>query len=511
MMKRLVIAVTLILMWTNVVLAGPNFTGQSPYTQAAEYARAYSARYWTGKKLQDWHQPCPITTKIMPTAIYPGGATRFVIDQGQVYGWSMDLVAKSPRALMGVSWHETDHAVRHTITRRKIVRWMDEGCANIFNSMTEHRDQREKAWRYKDHPDSPWHNFDKMEYGGRYADSGNALYCVGLSMVEWLLDIKGQGPIIEFQKDSGIPSQKFSKHFGITVAQARQAWEQWFVSRYTKAGRKYDCHSFGCATMSHRPKYVAAKDPFTSDKAEATCVAAGNGCCSTPTTNSSGSILGGYQPEQYSAPSTFPVERMRIDPNCPIHGRGVNPTCATPPPPEYQQPPAAPQPPVQYDADCDRKISLAMAVIQADLADMQNQVVAYQKAVDEKISNIEYEQPDDPNTTITLNSMKLELAKLTQRVDGVDHSVEIAALQAEIEALKKQKTVPVDLSPLMKHIQELMAHVESLQKELDALKKTKIPIQILREDGKLIDEDVYDLGEPIKLRIIPKRKGGTSQ
>jgi hypothetical protein len=53
-----------------------------------------------------------------------------------------------------------------------------------------------------------------------------------------------------------------------------------------------------------------------------------------------------------------------------------------------------------------------------------------------------------------------------------------------------------------------MDQFQKILGRLEALEDTKLPIQILREDGVILDEDVYDLGETIKLKIIPKKKGG---
>lgn len=50
------------------------------------------------------------------------------------------------------------------------------------------------------------------------------------------------------------------------------------------------------------------------------------------------------------------------------------------------------------------------------------------------------------------------------------------------------------------------ARVAALEARLARLEATEIPVQILTPSGDLVDEDRYRLGEPIKLRLVPRQK-----
>src|SRR4051812_21826638 len=52
----------------------------------AEVYRHQLAIEWLGKELPAWSKTCPITAQVAPN-LGAGGATSFVFDRGEVYGW----------------------------------------------------------------------------------------------------------------------------------------------------------------------------------------------------------------------------------------------------------------------------------------------------------------------------------------------------------------------------------------------------------------------------------------
>ena len=72
----------------------PNFAQQ--VAQAAEKYRHDLAVEWLGKAMPNWSQPCVMTVQVGPH-LGAGGATTFVFDRGEVFGWRMSIQG-SPRA-----------------------------------------------------------------------------------------------------------------------------------------------------------------------------------------------------------------------------------------------------------------------------------------------------------------------------------------------------------------------------------------------------------------------------
>ncbi len=73
----------------------PNFVIEAPTPDlarkigdAAEQYRNDLAIEWTGRPLPRWASPCPITAEVADH-LGAGGATSFVFDRGEVFGWQM--------------------------------------------------------------------------------------------------------------------------------------------------------------------------------------------------------------------------------------------------------------------------------------------------------------------------------------------------------------------------------------------------------------------------------------
>ena len=486
---RILIAFSLLI---STAFAGRNFEGTtSYYLDYAEGARVYLSRYWTGKDLSDWERPCNFTVSYNSGGSY-GGTGYWDERNGKIYNCQINMYGSQAWMFSDVIYHEIDHVVRGDITKRKcvgIARWMDDGCANIFIRAETHEGLRKSAWLLRDHNQSPWRNIDQIDYVN---DDKGTIYNVGFSMVEWLMQTRGKDKIIAFQKDKRLPSQKFKEYFGVAVSEGRVEWEKWYWSKYNKA-KNFDCNIWDCVCPSHIKGYTAERDKYsTAYRADSS----GNIVTEAPppppefTTTPEAPIPNdslGKSIAQPDAPSTHPgllnpsgvpsiisqncnrPTSRGVNPLCPIHGYNA--------PQEYRRPYVRPT-----DLDSDRGMSAAIEALRLDLTRIKQTMMQVQEEI-KKESTIEYNQNDASNLNILLNAVKLQMTKIEQR----------------LEVLEKKTPIAIDMSPLTDELKNILIR-------LDKLEKIKIPVQVLSADGKVLDEDSYDLGETIKLKIVPKKQ-----
>ena len=88
----------------------------------AEKYRKELAIEWTGAELPRWAEPCPITVKTGPN-LGAGGATSFMFDRGEVYGWRMNIQGSLERVLDSVLPHEVTHTIFASHFRQPLPRW----------------------------------------------------------------------------------------------------------------------------------------------------------------------------------------------------------------------------------------------------------------------------------------------------------------------------------------------------------------------------------------------------
>jgi hypothetical protein len=124
----------------------PNFIVETPdpklaaqIAQAAEKYRRDLAVEWLGKAMPNWSQPCVMTVQVGPQ-LGAGGATTFVFDKGEVFGWRMSIQGPVERIFDSVLPHEITHMVFASHFRRPLPRWADEGGA----TSVEHQSERSK-------------------------------------------------------------------------------------------------------------------------------------------------------------------------------------------------------------------------------------------------------------------------------------------------------------------------------------------------------------------------------
>jgi RNA polymerase sigma factor (sigma-70 family) len=105
--------------------------------EAAEEHRKRLARFWLGKELPPWPEPCPI--KVTITARGTGGATSFSFDGGKVQSQNMQLEGPLDSILASVLPHEVTHTILAHAVGKPLPRWADEGAAVLAEDEQEHR------------------------------------------------------------------------------------------------------------------------------------------------------------------------------------------------------------------------------------------------------------------------------------------------------------------------------------------------------------------------------------
>lgn len=119
-----------------------NFTVTAPTPEfaqqvgdAAEYFRRELAKEWLGRIMPRWSQRCPISVKVGDYGA--GGATSFNFENGEVYGWRMNVQGSAERILDSVLPHEVNHTIFASYFRRPLPRWADEGAASLIEHESE--------------------------------------------------------------------------------------------------------------------------------------------------------------------------------------------------------------------------------------------------------------------------------------------------------------------------------------------------------------------------------------
>ncbi len=215
-----------------------NFSSSDPeLRQAAEVARERSAKFWSGRSLPgNWFAPCPIEWSVQRGT--GSGSTRFRLANGEVFGWQMTVCGDRTAVLQDVLPHEVDHAVRATLVRRPLPRWLDEGCASLCESEATHAQLREQLRTSRRRLLTPA-TIDQLQYPST-ADDSQQLYAEGFSLVEFLLSRGPSQELMQVQRSSTPPSQSLVEVYREPLPRLLASWQTWEQSRLS-SGARCDC------------------------------------------------------------------------------------------------------------------------------------------------------------------------------------------------------------------------------------------------------------------------------
>jgi len=213
----------------------PNFIVQTAdprlaeaFAKAAEKHRHELAISWTGKALPNWPQPCPVTVQVGPH-LGAGGATTFVFDRGQVYGWRMTIQGSAERVQDSVLPHEITHMILASHFRCPVPRWADEGAASTVENPSERAKHRQHLVEFlQTHRGIA---FNRMFAMTEYPQDIMPLYAQGHSLADFLIQQGGRQRFVAFLED-GMRDRQWGaatlRHYGVgDLGTLQNTWLAW--------------------------------------------------------------------------------------------------------------------------------------------------------------------------------------------------------------------------------------------------------------------------------------------
>src|SRR5690606_26319667 len=198
-----------------------NFTVVAPTPQlakeigdTAEVYRRELAIEWIGSEMPTWSRPCPINARVAP-GLGAGGATSFVFDHGQVFGWTMDIQGSRERVLDSVLPHEVTHTILACYFRKPVPRWADEGACTTVEHPSEIAKQERLLIKFL--KTGKGISFSQMFAMKEYPREVLPLYSQGHSLTQFLIERRGKQVFLAFLTD-GMRDENWGKavrtHYG---------------------------------------------------------------------------------------------------------------------------------------------------------------------------------------------------------------------------------------------------------------------------------------------------------
>ena len=212
----------------NFIIDAPTELLARRIGDAAEQYRQDLAVEWLGTPLPRWSRPCPIKAQVAPH-LGAGGATSFVFDAGEVFGWTMTIQGSEERILDSVLPHEITHTIFASHFRRPLPRWADEGACTTV----EHPVERARQHRLLIEHLTTGRGiaFPEMFAMREYPSDVLPLYSQGYSLARYLIERGGRHRYVAFVGD-GLTTEDWTgalqRHYGVPgVAQLQQIWLGW--------------------------------------------------------------------------------------------------------------------------------------------------------------------------------------------------------------------------------------------------------------------------------------------
>ncbi|REJ70450.1 MAG: hypothetical protein DWQ31_00990 [Planctomycetota bacterium] len=212
----------------NFVVTAPTPQFAQQVGEAAERYRRELAIEWLGEELRTWARPCPITVNASAN-LGAGGATSFMFQNGEVYGWQMTIQGSQERILDSVLPHEVTHTIFATHFRQPLPRWADEGaCTTVEHPSEKLRHQQLLIQFLKT---GRGISMSRMFAMREYPPDVLPLYAQGFSVARYLIEHGGKRKFVGFMEDALASSDWRSAiraHYGhgdLTTLQNR--WLDW--------------------------------------------------------------------------------------------------------------------------------------------------------------------------------------------------------------------------------------------------------------------------------------------
>jgi hypothetical protein len=212
----------------NFIVSAPTPEMARQIGDAAETFRCDLAKLWLGREMPNWAQPCPITAQV-GDSLGAGGATSFVFDRGEVFGWRMTIQGSLARILDSVLPHEVTHTVFATHFRQPLPRWADEGACTTVEHASERAKQQHMLIDFL--RTKRGIAFNQMFSMKEYPHDVLPLYSQGYSVARYLIGHGGRGKFLNFIAD-GLTDENWTratqKHYGVeSLAALQNRWLDW--------------------------------------------------------------------------------------------------------------------------------------------------------------------------------------------------------------------------------------------------------------------------------------------
>ncbi|MDR3198550.1 MAG: hypothetical protein LBU34_11840 [Planctomycetaceae bacterium] len=220
----------------------PTLTLAQKFCETAEQCRSELAVLWLGEVLPDWASKCSIAVHV-GNQLGAGGATSFVFDNGEVYGWEMEIQGSAQRILDSVLPHEITHTILATHFRKPLPRWLDEGAATSVEHNSEKENYRRMLLNFLSEDVRKGLPFKQMVALKEYPADPMPFYAQGFSVVEYLLllgrkiDSREHRRLLRFAKtamDSNNWQEALQTHYNIdSLGTLQLNWVQWVNTGFT--------------------------------------------------------------------------------------------------------------------------------------------------------------------------------------------------------------------------------------------------------------------------------------
>ena len=201
--------------------------------KAAEKYRRELAISWTGRAMPDWAQPCTMTVHVGPH-LGAGGATTFLFDRGEVYGWRMNIQGSAERVLDSVLPHEITHMIFASHFRCPLPRWADEGGATSVEHAAELAKHHKMLTQFL--RTGRGIAFNHMFAMTEYPADVMPLYAQGFALAEYLIMQGGRRKYLDYLTEA-LQTRQWSAatqhHYGYRDLGALQnAWLGWVAQGF---------------------------------------------------------------------------------------------------------------------------------------------------------------------------------------------------------------------------------------------------------------------------------------
>jgi hypothetical protein len=212
----------------NFVVDAPTPQLAQEIGQSAEQLRRELAMEWLGKEMPQWAQPCMLTAQVAEN-LGAGGATSFVFEHGEVFGWRMNIQGSRERILDSVLPHEVTHTVFACHFRQALPRWADEGACTTVEHPSEKDKQKRMLITFL--KTGRGISFSEMFAMKEYPADVLPLYSQGYSLARYLIARGGKRKFLNFVGD-GLADEnwpravrKFYGHDNLLALQT--TWLNW--------------------------------------------------------------------------------------------------------------------------------------------------------------------------------------------------------------------------------------------------------------------------------------------